>query len=223
MKLFIFWASYLYLPFVLGSLILALRKRGLVRGLAILAILASSVLAYARFVEPRILTVEHADIVLPNANEQSPEIRLALIADTHFGIFTNAMPMKRILSRINQEAPDAVFIAGDFLYHLPPEKIPAALAPLADARAPVFAVLGNHDVGHPGPIYTSELYTALDELGVTLVENRAEPVELNGQDVLIAGTSDLWEREQDYAFSAGLSAPPYSPHTQSRHGAACAR
>lgn len=204
MSVFFFWISYLYLPFVFAAALVAVRKFGLMRILALLGILASTVLAYARFVEPRILTVERAEIELDDATHTSLRIKIALFSDTHFGVFKNAMPMQRIVDRINAEDPDAVLIAGDFLYHLAPEDIPTALAPLQSLKAPIFAVLGNHDVGFPGPVYTADLYSALNALGATLVENRAYAVKLGGQDIIIAGTSDLWQGKQNYDFTADL-------------------
>lgn len=204
MKQAIFLGSYLYLPFLILCLFVLWRKSGAIRGLTVFALFAASVLAYARFIEPRILTVEHSDITLSGATNDTSTIKLALFSDTHFGVYKNAMPMQRIVSRINTEAPDVVLIAGDFLYHLAPAEIPASLAPLADLKGPVFAVLGNHDVGFPGPVYTADLYSALNALGVTLVENRAHRVTLAGQDVIIAGTSDLWQRQQDYGFAADM-------------------
>jgi len=208
MKQLIFWLSYLYIPFLVACLFIIKTRFGKIRWVALVAVVCTSVIAYARFVEPRILTVQHSEITLEGAKPQGPTISIALFADTHFGIFTHAMPMKRIVDRINREAPDAVMIAGDFLYYLPPQNIPGALAPLADLQAPIFAVLGNHDVGFPGPIYTDELYSALSELGVILVENRAHRIELAGQNVIIAGTSDLWQQQQDFSFSTDLSDVP---------------
>lgn len=213
MKQLIFWAGYLYLPFLLAS-VLILRTRGrkrvggVTRLVVLLAVIIVSIVAYARFVEPRLLFVKQTKIVLAEAEAGGPSIKIALFSDTHFGVFAQAIPMRRIVERINGEAPDAVMIAGDFLYYLAPDDIPAALAPLADLQAPVFAVLGNHDVGFPGPVYTAELYTALTALGVTLVENRAHAVSLAGQEVIIAGTSDLWEQRQDFRFTTGLPDVP---------------
>ena len=175
---------------------------------ALLAVLFATVVAYARFVEPRILRVQHSEITLEGAQLNGSTLTIALFSDTHFGIFKQAMPMHRIVDQINREAPDAVMIAGDFLYYLPPGEIPTALAPLAELQVPIFAVLGNHDVGFPGPIYTDELYAALTELGVILVENRAHPVTLGGQEVIIAGVSDLWQQQQDFSFSTNLSDAP---------------
>ncbi len=211
----LFWASYLALPLLLVGLAVFLKQwrltqRGAMLVGALGAFIAASVFAYARFIEPRILLVKHSDIVLQRAAAQGhgPTLKLALFSDTHFGIFTHTMPMRRIVDRINKEAPDAVMIAGDFLYYLPPDEIPGALAALADLHAPTFAVLGNHDVGFPGPIYTEELYAALSALDVSLVENRAQVVTLAGHEVIVAGTSDLWEQRQDFGFSADLPSLP---------------
>lgn len=208
MQILIFWASYLYFPFAVVCLYLFFKSRGVKLWLAVFAFIATSVLAYARFVEPRILTVHAQTILTQGARDDSPSIRLALFSDTHFGIFKNAMPMSRIVAAVNRQRPDAVFIAGDFLYHLPAGNIPDALAALGDLEAPIYAVLGNHDVGYPGPVYTPELYSALQALGVTLVENRALAVNLAGQDILIGGVSDLWQRRQDYTFATTLPDKP---------------
>jgi len=208
LKILIFYGSYLYAPFALLCLYLIFKTRGLIRVLSALALLASTVLAYARFVEPRILVVHSETIVTAGASAESPALRLVLFSDTHFGIFKNAMPMSRIVTKVNSQSPDAVFIAGDFLYHLHPADIPKALASLSQINAPIYAVLGNHDVGFPGPIYTANLYSALRALDVTLVENRAYEITLAGQDIIIGGVSDLWQRQQDYAFTNTLPDKP---------------
>lgn len=208
MKLIIFYVSYIYVPFLVICLLVILRRRGPQRALAAIAIGISSLLAYARFIEPRILNVERVEIVLEGANETSQTVRIALFSDTHFGVYRNAMPMDRIVDRLTKETPDAVFIAGDFLYHLSPGDIPEALAPLEWLEAPIYAVLGNHDVGFPGPIYSAELYAALENLGVTLVENRAIETTIGGQEIVIGGTSDLWQRQQNFAFTSTLPDKP---------------
>ncbi len=208
MKLFIFYASHLVFPFITIAFLGVLRGKGVVRFLALIGLLSAYVFGYARYGEPRMLHIQHETLFLDGADEQAPNLRLALFSDTHFGIFKHAMPMSRIVDAVKEENPDAVFIAGDFLYHLKPEDIPAALAPLGEIAVPVFAVLGNHDVGFPGPIYTAELYNALQSLDVTLVENRAYEVTIAGQELIIGGVSDLWQRQQSYDFSAGLPDKP---------------
>ncbi|MEM7662059.1 MAG: metallophosphoesterase [Pseudomonadota bacterium] len=208
MKVFLFWASHIYWPAAALLIYLIWKRSGLSRGIAILALIAISTLAYARFVEPRMLLTERVELSLSGATESDPSIQIALFADTHLGIFGNAISMGRIVDRLQREQPDAVFIAGDFLYHLAPERIPATLAPLGELSMPVYAVLGNHDVGFPGPIHTEELYAALTDLGVVMVENLALEVELAGQSLIVAGASDLWEQKQDFSFSNDLADRP---------------
>lgn len=204
MKLVTFWGSYAWFPFA------ALCLWGLARGnlrtriLAGLMFALSAIPAYARFIEPRLLTVHEETILLPGASETSPTIRIALFGDPHIGMFGNAMPVQRIVDRINSEGAAAVFLAGDLTYYPDPEDIPEDFAALGDLEAPVFAVLGNHDVGFPGEDLTQALLSALEETNVTLLHNRAIEVAIGGRNVIVSGASDLWQRRQDFAFSSSL-------------------
>ena len=107
-------------------------------------------------------------------NEQPGDLRLraAVFSDTHIGIFANAMPSRRIAMAVNAVDPDLVLIAGDFTYFLPPERFDRAFGRFADIEAPVVAVLGNHDVGFPGPDVGAALKEYLKSLGIVDVENR---------------------------------------------------
>ncbi|WP_162149089.1 metallophosphoesterase [Arthrobacter sp. H41] len=89
--------------------------------------------------------------------------------------------VERIVDRAVEEDPEAVLIAGDFLYSNDPgnqEKIDTVLdllAPITDAGIPSYAVLGNHDhiVGA-----AEELTTALESRGVTVLLNESAEVPL---------------------------------------------
>lgn len=204
MKLLIFWGSYAWFPFA------ALCLWGLVRGgmrtriLSGALLILSAIPAYARFIEPRLLTVHEETILLPGASATSPSIRIALFGDPHIGMFGNAMPIRRIAGRINAEQVDAVFLAGDLTYYPDPDDIPGDFAALGELEAPVFAVLGNHDVGFPGEDLTDALLSVLAETNVTLVHNRALEANISGQTVIVSGASDLWQRRQDFSFSSSL-------------------
>lgn len=201
-KPLIYLASYIWFPFALLCLWLIVRKPGVMRWLSLATLILSLPLAWARFIEPRLLFVHEESLDLRNGASETAKVRIALFSDTHFGVYPNAMPMRRIVDRINLENVDAVMIAGDFLYELPSERIPEAISPLSNLNAPVFAVMGNHDVGFPGPLYGSALFDALREAGVILVENRSYDLILNGQSIVIAGTSDLWQGQYDFEFEA---------------------
>ncbi len=209
MKLLIFWGSWLWFPFAALCLWSLVRGSPRARILAGLALAISAVPAYARFVEPRLLVTHAETILLPGATVASPSIRIALFADTHIGMFRNAMPIGRIVERINTEGVDAVFLAGDLAYHAKVDEIPEDFAALAELDAPLFAVLGNHDVGFPGEDRTDTLFAVLGETRATFVHNRAIETEIGGRAIIVSGASDLWQRKQDFRFSSTL--PPGIP------------
>lgn len=200
MKLAIFWLSFLWFPFVFASLVVIWRSRTTGRYVAAGLLLLSLPLAWGRFVEPRMLVVHEETIVLPAFSHASGDLKIVLFSDMHIGMFSNAVSIERLVRRVNAENVDAIFIAGDFTYWIDPEDVPKAFSALKKANAPIYAVLGNHDVGIPGRIYGENLYGPLREFGVTFVENRSFETEIGGRKVIIAGTSDLWQRAYRFDF-----------------------
>lgn len=200
LKEFIYFGSYLYLPAVIVAIWLFRKKSTMQRIAILLVMLPLTVLAYARFVEPRMLHVHEETIVLPRATPSSPTIRIALFGDTHIGMFGNAMPLHRITKRLNALEVDAVFIAGDHTYYPNLADMPDQFAPLGDIEAPVIAVLGNHDVGLPGPDLTNPLMKALALADVQVAHNRLINLDVRGEKIIVAGTSDLWQRNQRFDY-----------------------
>lgn len=204
LKLAIFYASWLYFPAAAALILVLMKQSGQARAFAAVALGVLSVLAYARFVEPRLLTKRIHDIKLERCFPQAGAVRLALFSDTHIGLFANAMPPARIAKAIAAAKPDAVLIAGDFTYFLKPEAFERTFAPFAAVGAPVFAVLGNHDVGLPGPDVGAPLTQSLENIGISVIDNRAAKI----ASVEIAGLSDSWQRRQDMRVVAAPSARP---------------
>lgn len=86
-------------------------------------------------------------------------LRVLLISDTHRG--RPDMPAARldaIMAQANAIKPDLILLAGDYIGGKPTiggkPHLEPAVRPLGKLHAPlgVFAVLGNHDNGHWGPI-----------------------------------------------------------------------
>lgn len=167
------------------------------RAVILAALLAATCLAYGRFVEPRLLLVRDAEIALPGAPADGPAARIALVADVHFGGFGHAVSIERIVRRIEALDVDAVMLAGDFVYRPRAGEIDRQLAPLARLDLPVFAVLGNHDVGLPGLDASALLREALARHGVTLLEERIADIELANGRLHVAGFTDLWLQPPD--------------------------
>lgn len=196
-KLAIFYGSFLYFPAAAAFVWIMLKRSGAARNLAALILAPLTALAYARFVEPRILlTVEHKaelDRCLPAAGSA----RLALLSDTHEGLFGNAVAIDRIARRVNAANPDAVFIAGDLTYFVAAGRYDETFAALGAIEAPVFAVFGNHDIGLPGPNVAEPLTGALKSAGVAVIDNEKTAIAIGGARIEIVGLSDLWGEAQD--------------------------
>ncbi|MAP94112.1 MAG: hypothetical protein CMK07_04080 [Ponticaulis sp.] len=195
----IYYLSYLYFPAVLLLGICGWKSRGFSRVACLVLIFGLSVLAYARFIEPRLITVQQTEILLPGADETSDSVTFLLFSDTHLGLFGNAMPIERLSKRAKALDYDAVLVAGDFTYHPELDALPDLFDALQDFDKPVYGVFGNHDVGLPGPDLSLPLtgyFQTLD--GFELLQNRTTVLNIDGLEVWLTGTSDLWQRRISY-------------------------
>lgn len=196
LKVAIYWASYLYFPAAIALGWAIAKRRGRLRLAAALFLAPLTVLAYARFIEPRILLTRKHEITLARCMGDAGAARIAVFSDTHIGIFGNAMPIARIARRVNAMSPDLVMIAGDFTYWLKPDRFSEAFARLGGIEAPVYAVMGNHDVGLPGPDVGAPLTAALKTIGVNVLDDEIAAIAVAGGQIEIAGLSDLWAEHQ---------------------------
>ena len=189
----IFWLSFLLVPIALGlGWAVATRRRRTLSGAALIVVALG---LYARFVEPhRLLVARHAVSVCGGGLPGT--ITAAVVSDTHHGAFRNAVSMRRVVRRVNELRPDLVLMPGDFTYFPSREDISRDVAPLGEVRAPVFAVLGNHDVGLPGPDLTAPLTAALEEADVTVLHPGEAVFSARGTYLRIAGLRDLYEVEE---------------------------
>ena len=186
------------IPFILMPLLwLSLKMKGMIiRGICLIAMIPLLVFTYARFIEPQILITKNHEIVLQNCFDNSGKIKLAIVADMHIGLFGNAMPMRRIAPAIEAINPDATLIPGDFTYYINTDKIRSAFAGLKSLSAPVYAVLGNHDIGLPGPDLRDPLINGLSDLNVKIIDNQIVPITKDQYQLTLIGLSDSWEDRQ---------------------------
>jgi len=142
-----------------------------------------------------LLTREHS-LTFERCFASAGAVRLAVFSDTHNGLFGNAMPIGRIAARVIKTNPDAVLIAGDFAYFLHPDRMTETYSALGQIKAPVFGVLGNHDVGLPGPDLEDPLNKSLAQVGLRMIDNETVFMSKDGQRIEIIGVSDLWQDKQ---------------------------
>jgi predicted MPP superfamily phosphohydrolase len=103
----------------------------------------------------------------------------ALISDLHLGHVRNGGFLSRMITKISREAPDAVFIAGDF-YDGTAIDVEKAAQPLHRLKAPrgVYFVAGNHEQFRDDHRYLNAIAAA----GVRVLHN--EKVDLDGLQVV---------------------------------------
>ena len=163
-------------------------KRWVRRTLAAPLLLMAVLLIYGVGIEPRfILAVDRQTAILPHLPSSWNGQRVVVIGDIHAGMWlANTGMAEHAVHQIVAEHPAAVFLLGDVVT-APGKALPGELAtmtrilrPLAMARLPTYAVLGNHDgVGEPGsgfaahPEEAARVRKALVALGIRVLQNSA--------------------------------------------------
>jgi Icc-related predicted phosphoesterase len=109
-------------------------------------------------------------------------LRIAAAGDIHC-----APPLRDHVLRAFESVADAdlVLLAGDLTTRGEPEQAAVLAEACASVRAPIVAVLGNHDY-HSG--LGDEVAAILDEAGVVVLCRDSTIVELRGREVGVVGT-----------------------------------
>lgn len=162
------------------------------RWLLALLLIACTLFAWARFIEPQIIQVNQTVL-----RDTGTSARIALISDIHLGVYKNRQFLERLVDRINTLPVDAVVIAGDLTYEPEGSDLQDLFAPLARLQAPAYAVLGNHDQQKPGPDVDQALRHALHALGVKVIEGQ---IITDAQGRQWAGLGDRWAGKDDPGF-----------------------
>ena len=176
-----FYLSYLLPPLVFFSVYAGIQGYYSIHE-AIFVFLVSAVLSYARFIEPNVLIVKETHI------KSGYDLKIALISDMHYGLYSTPWQMQRLVNKLNTLEVDMVLVAGDWTYE-PAKNISLTeqLAPFKQLKHPIYSVPGNHDEELPGPPLAKELKQAL-------IDNHIRPIEATTIDlgkVRLVGLADL--------------------------------
>jgi len=140
----------------------------------------------------RIVTSEY-ELFYTDLPESFDGFRIVVVSDLHAS--EHGRDNERLIRLVREANPDIIAITGDILdaYRRIPverqlevaETLVRGLVPIA----PVYFVTGNHEwdrrVGGPW-----ELFSILDEHGVTVLRNRYVVLESNGDTIILAGVDD---------------------------------
>jgi uncharacterized protein len=155
---------------------------------------------WAAWIEPRRLVVREQDLGLPHWPARLSGVRAGVLSDLHAGVpHMGLQAIRRAVDELNARAPDVHLLLGDYLdasqflrRDLAPERVADELGRL---RAPLgtVAILGNHDWRSSG----DRMWRALQDVGITVLEDRAVELHAPGGSFWVAGLGDLRHRRPD--------------------------
>lgn len=175
--------------------------------LAAAGVAVGAVAARALWWEPGRVRLTRCEIGLQGWPAQLDGMRVAVIADLHAGApHVDLRTLERVVAGANRAAPELVVLLGDYADRevaLADPVAPEAVAQrLAHLRAPVVAVLGNHDWVQWG----GRMGDAMRAAGLTVLENEALALWVRGRRLWTVGVADLATRTPSVAAVAALPA-----------------
>ena len=158
--------------------------------------LGISGLAYARLIEPTWLEVTYRTCPMRNLKAA---INLVHLSDLHASDVVPTAFIEDAVAKATDLNPDLICVTGDFVTNATGFDLGwygKVLGKLS-AKAPTFAVLGNHDGGvwaadAGGFRSIREITTLLEGSGIRVLTNRSEAMAFRGQEVQIVGVGDMW-------------------------------
>lgn len=160
--------------------------------------LATAIVYRARCINPYSPRLEQLNLTLPAGHAGLAGLRIGFISDTHVGPFFSADDLARATKLLADAGPDLILFGGDYISEAPRHIEPTAkvLGELAArARLGGIAVLGNHDYANGAERVTA----ALEQAGITVLQNEARAVDTGQGTLWIAGIEEALLAKSDPA------------------------
>lgn len=145
---------------------------------------------YGVLYERHQIRLERTELFVVGLPRALDGLRVGLITDVHSSETVPDSDIRAAVNLLRQEAPDLVVLGGDYVTDANIRRaapVAELLAPLADAPAGAFAVLGNHDDDRVVP-------AALAARGFSVLRDQRSRITIRGEPVDVAGLR-YWTRK----------------------------
>ena len=162
----------------------SISKENLALYLTIISILLSSYGTYQALKVPDIKSIHISSQSLPDNIKQ---LKIIHLSDLHISSAFTQEWVQKVVDNTNQCNPDLIFITGD-IADGDPDKLQKDLSPLKELKSTfgVYACTGNHEYywGY------KRWMNAINNLGITVLENQNVVIKKNGTNIVVAGITD---------------------------------
>lgn len=163
--------------------------------LIFIVILGGSIYLYGTYIEPKNLTVHEYKITNKNITNNFDGFKIVQVSDILYGNTIKIKELKKIVSAINEQKPDAVVLTGDLIHknakmnNTKAEKIASELSKIS-ANSGKYAISGDNDT------LFDEWDNIIDNSGFINLNDNYDTIYKNGYNfLLIAGVSSFQDKE----------------------------
>ncbi len=151
--------------------------------LLLLILIAVLLFAIVMFLGNRLIVRKYS----VDSENISSNVRIALITDLHSSRY--GKNQSELLSEIELQAPDLVFIVGDLFDHEVSDKNAIEFLNGISGKYPCYYVTGNHEY-YSDAEYFREKISILESCGVKILSGEYETVSVNGEFINVCGVDD---------------------------------
>ena len=146
------------------------------------------------------LYLQNYKIGIPGNIKNTNNIRIIHLTDIHYVRRVSSEYYEKIVCAVNEYNPDLILFTGDFLQN--PETV-LDLKPVFSklkAKYGIYFVCGNHDIWHD----EKPTVEMLKEIGFVHLDGKVKAVEINGENIYLAGTERPWIKDNIVENLAGI-------------------
>jgi len=149
---------------------------------------------YATRVEPKWLTVERVRVSLEGMKSAFEGLKIVQLSDIHLHPFTQIDLIEKAVEIANSLQPDIIVLTGDYVLERADSifELAPVLAGL-NAAYGTYSILGNHDLWTDADV----ILRGLEEVGIPVLINRGLILNIEGEQLFLAGLDDGWSGHPD--------------------------